>query len=509
MDLQKRLDFIAETNKKIYEVRQSVNSNINNGKKTAIDRMNALFDDNTFVETNSFVKKRPNEFPEFNGKSGEYEGIVSGYGSVGGRLVFAYSQDFSKMSGALSEAGVKKILAVYSMAEKNGAPVVSVFDSSGVAVTEGIDMLSGYGAIIAKASLLSGIVPQYSVICGTCAGGAAVIASISDFVFIEKNNGKIFINSPFIIKNKTENCDNNIGSAEFAAETGQCAKVLDGEDELFASLKNLMEYIPSNNFDENVYADIEDYPDRLNENLADLVLTEKYDIKQVITEIADSNKFFEVYENYSANIVCGFISLANTAVGIVANQPKELNGAICPGICDKAARFIYVCDNFNIPVLTLVDTDGMVISDRAESSQFSLYAAKLASAYSSATVPKITVNIGKAYGTAYTIMGSKGLGADIVMAYPASQISILCPETAVEVIYGEDIAKESDPAKYRAKLLEMWEVEKSSPIEAAANGSIDMIIEPAQTRQKIASAIYLLQSKRETRLPKKHNKLPF
>ena len=498
MDLQKRLDYISETNNKIHG-------------KTAISRMNALFDEGTFVETNAFVKKRPNEFPEFiefNAKNGEYEGIVAGYGSVGGRLVFAYSQDFSRMSGALSEAGVKKILAVYAMAEKNGAPVVSIFDSSGVIVTEGIDALAGYGAIIGKASALSGIVPQYSVICGTCAGGAAVIASISDFIFIEKNNGKIFINSPFIIKNKTGNYDNNIGSAEFAAENGQCAKIADGEDELFAALINLMEYIPSNNYDENIYIDVEDDVNRLNENLAELVLTEKYDIKQVIAEIADNNKFFEVYENYSENIFCGFISIANTTVGVVANQPKELEGAICPGVCDKAARFIYVCDNFNIPVLTLVDTDGMVISDRAESSQFSLYAAKLASAYASATVPKITVNIGKSYGTAYTVMGSKGLGADIVMAYPTAQISLLPPETAVEIIYGEDIAKDSDPAKKRAELLEMWETEKSSPVEAASSGSIDMIIEPTQTRQMIASAIYLLQSKREIKLPKKYNKLP-
>jgi acetyl-CoA carboxylase carboxyltransferase component len=201
--------------------------------------------------------------------------------------------------------------------------------------------------------------------------------------------------------------------------------------------------------------------------------------------------------------------MANTSVGVVANQPKDYNGIISPGGCDKAARFIYACDNFNIPVLTLVDTEGMAVSDRAEKARFNLYAAKLASAYASASVPKITVNIGKAYGTAYTVMGSKGLGTDIVMAYPTSQISILAPETAVEIIYGEDIAKDSEPAEYRAKLLEMWETEKSSPVEAASSGAIDNIIEPAQTRQMIASSIYLLQSKREIRTPKKYNKLPF
>ena len=503
MDLQKRLDYIAKTKQKIFDIPESGSD----GKKTAASRMNILFDERTFVEINAFVKKRPNEFPE-SGSDNEYEGVVAGYGSVNGRLVYAYSQDFSKMSGALSEAGIKKILSVYSMAEKNGAPVVSVFDSYGLVVTEGIDALSGYGAIISKASLLSGVIPQYSVICGTCAGGSAVIASLSDFVFVEKNNGKIFINSPFIIKNKTENTDKNIGNAEFAAKTGQCAKVLEGEQNLFSSLRSLIEYIPSNNFDDNIYEESGDEPNRLNNNLENIVLTENYDMKQVITEIADGGKFFEIYEDYSSNVICGFISVANTTVGVIANQPKVINGAICPGACDKIARHIYVCDNFNIPVLTLVDTDGMIIADKAEESQFALYAAKSAAAYASATVPKITINIGKAYGTAYTIMGSKGLGVDIVMAYPTAQISILPPETAVEIIYGEQIAKAENPAKHREQLLEIWEIEKSSPVEVASNGAIDRIIEPNQTRQMTASALYMLESKREIRQPKKYNKLP-
>ena len=507
MDLQKRLDFISKTKKKIFEVSEETANKLN-GKKTAAERMNALFDEGTFVAVNAFVKKRPNEFPE-SGAESEYEGIIGGYGAVNGRLVFAYSQDFSKKSGAISEAGIKKILAVYSMAEKNGAPIVSIFDSSGVVLTEGIDALSGYGAIINKASILSGVIPQYSIICGTCSGGTAVIASVSDFIFIEKNNGKIFINPPFVIKNKSEKIMDNIGGAEFAAETGQCAKVIDGEEELFDFLRNLMQYIPSNNFDENIYIENNDNANRLNNNLADFVLTEKYDMKQVITEIADNNIFFEVYENYSDNIICGFMSVANRTVGVVANQPKENGGEICPGVCDKASRFIYFCDNFNIPVLTLVDTESMVISNRAESSQFGLYAAKLASAYSMATVPKITLNIGKAFGTAYVIMGSKGLGTDIVLAYPTAQISVLPPETAVEIIYGEEIAKDNNPTEKRAELLELWEIEKSSPIEAASNGSIDNIIEPNQTRQMLASAILLLEEKRETRPVKKYNKLPF
>ena len=499
MDLQKRLGFIEATKKKIFEPPKSA------GKKTAIERMNLLFDENTFVETSAYVKKRANEFPELNA-SGDYEGILAGYGSIGGRLVFAYSQNFSTMSGALSEAGVKKILALYSMAEKNGAPVVSIFDSSGAVVTEGMDVLAGYGSIIQKASILSGVVPQYSLVCGTCAGGAAVIASVSDFVFIEKDNGKIFVNSPFVIKNRTENARGDVGSAQFAAKNGQCAKILEGEEQLFASLRELVEYIPSNNLEKNAYPGIEDDVNRLNENLADYVLAENYDIKQVITEIADNGKMFEVYENHAAVMVCAFVSVANTTVGVVANQPKESGGAICPEACDKAARFIYVCDSFNIPVLSLVDTAGMIVSESAENSRFALCAAKLASAYSMASVPKITVNIGKAYGAAYVVMGSKGLGADMVMAYPTAQIGILPPDAAVELIYGEEIAKDPDPGAKREQLFELWETEKCSPVEAASGGAIDNIIEPLRTRQMIASAIYLLQSKREARPAKKYDK---
>ncbi|MCL1793657.1 MAG: methylmalonyl-CoA carboxyltransferase [Oscillospiraceae bacterium] len=503
MDWQKRLDFIEKTRKKAFGEPKS-----NGGKKTAFERMNLLFDENTFVETNAYVKKRANEFPE-NETGEKYEGIAAGYGSIGGKLVFAYSQDFSRMSGALSEAGAKKILAVYSMAEKNGAPIVSIFDSSGLAVTEGIDVLAGYGAIIQKASILSGVVPQYSLVCGVCAGGSAVIASISDFVFIEKNEGKIFVNSPFVIKNKTENSGETIGSAEFAAKNGQCAKVLEGEEAMFLSLSELVEYLPSNNLEENVYLGIEDDANRRNEALADYVLTENYDMKQVITEIADNGKMFELYENYAENMICAFISVANATVGVIANQPKDSGGVLCPKSCEKAARFIYVCDNFNIPVLSLVDTAGMFLSESAENSNFALQAAKLASAYSMASVPKITLNIGKAYGAAYTVMGSKGLGTDMAMAYPTAQIGILPPETAVEIIYGGEIANDPEPAKKRAQLLEIWEIEKSSPIEAASGGAIDQIIEPDRTRQMIASAIYLLQSKKETRPQKKYGKLPF
>jgi acetyl-CoA carboxylase carboxyltransferase component len=300
-----------------------------------------------------------------------------------------------------------------------------------------------------------------------------------------------------------------VGTADFVAKNGQVAKIIEGEDALFESLKGLIEYLPSNNLDDNAYLNAEDDANRLTENLGDFVLTEKYDMAQVIGEIADKNKFFEFYENYAKNIICGFIRIANTTVGVVANQPKESGGAICPGACDKAARFIYVCDNFNIPVLTLVDTDGFAVSGEAESAQFSLYAAKLAGAYASASTPKITVNIGKSYGTAYTVMGSKSLGADMVLAYPTAQISILAPETAVEMIYGDEIAKAADPDNERAKLLDEWEVIKSSPIEAAANGSIDNIIEPKETRQRIASAILYSHSKRELRPAKKYNKLPF
>lgn len=509
MNLQKRLDFIAETNQKVFEIPEDAAKKLQaSKKKTAAERMSALFDEGTFVEIGAYVKKRVTE-TDAAAKASDYEGVVTGYGAVNGRLVFAYAQDFSRQSGALSEACVKKITAIYSMAEKNGAPVVSVFDSAGVVITEGIDALSGYGAIISKASILSGVIPQYSVICGTCAGGAAVIASVSDFIFMEKTNGKIFINPPFVIKNSADGkADENIGSAETAAKIGQCAKVVDGEDACFGELRALIEYLPSNNLDSNVYTEADDDFNRLNDTLADLVLTEKYDMTQVIGEIADGGNFYELYADYAPNIVCGFVSIANMTVGVVANQPKTDGGVLCPNACDKAAKFIYVCDSFNIPVLTLVDTYGTAVSGKAENSGFALYSAKLASAYSMASVPKITVNIGKAYGAAYLIMGSKGLGADIVMAYPTAQISILAPDTAVEFIYGDKIAASKNPAEERANMVDEWTAKTASPVEAAPSGQIDNIIESALTRQMIASSLLLLQSKRELRHNKKHTRLP-
>ena len=508
MNFQKRLDFIEETRKKVFEIPEDAAQELQTSKKkTAAERMAALFDNDTFVEIGAFIKKRATEI--LGGTDTDYEGVVTGYGAVNGKLVFAYAQDFSKYSGALSEAGVKKILAVYSMAEKNGAPVVSIFDSAGVIISEGIDALSGYGSIINKASVLSGIVPQYSVVCGICAGGAAVIASLSDFIFIEKTNGKIFINSPFVIKNSADGkVDDKVGSALSASKNGQCAKIFDGEDACFTELRDLIDYMPSNNLDCAVYDDADDDADRLNETLGDFVLTEKYDMKQFIIEIADNNKFLEVYEEYSPGVICGFASISNRTVGVVANQPMNDGGIICPGVCDKAARFIYVCDSFNIPVLTLVDTDGMLISDKAENAQFALSAAKLASAYSMASVPKVTINIGKAYGTAYMIMGSKGLGTDLVMAYPTAQISILAPETAVEIIYGEKIMAAQNPAEERANLVENWEIKTASPVEASSCGQIDNIIDPKQTRQLTVSALIMLESKREIRPNKKHNKFP-
>ncbi|GHU36323.1 propionyl-CoA carboxylase subunit beta [Clostridia bacterium] len=508
MDQQKRLDFLDGVKKKIDEVSDDAAKKLSATKSvklTAKARLSLLFDEGTFVETGAWVKKRETGLP---GDFGDYEGIVTGYGAVDGRLVFAFSQDFARKSGALSEAGIKKILAVYSQAEKNGAPVVSVFDSAGADVTEGIDALAGYASVFTKASTLSGVIPQYAVVAGTAAGFASALAEIADFVFIEKTNGKIFVGSPFVIKNKDANAGSETYNAEYAVKSGLAAKIADGEDKLFAEVRTLIGYLPSNNLDEGVYIDADDDLNRKTDEIASLISGGKYDIKKVIAAVADNGKFYEVYEGYDVNIITGFIAVGHETVGVVATNPADGEGKVCPGALDQAARFVNVLDSFNIPVMTLVDSEGVIVSASAEKAQFPLYLAKLSAAYANATVPKITLNIGKAYGAAYAALGSKGLGADTVFAYPTAQISILAPDTAVELLYGDVILKDKDPAAKRAELISKWEVEDSSPTEAAASGAIDAIIEPAQTRQMIASSLLYLQSKRELRPAKKQNRFP-
>lgn len=497
MDLQKRLKYIADMKEKIsYGIDASKLHS--SGKYTAAERMDMLFDSGTFVEIGAFVKKRPTEFNTAN--ADEYEGAVTGYGAVDGSLVFAYAQDFSRQSGVLSEANSRKIVALYDMAIKNGAPIVSIFDSSGSDITEGIDALAGYGAVINRAALCSGIVPQYSLIFGTCAGGQAIIAAMSDFIIMEKKNGKLFVSSPFIIKNSEENAAADIGSASFCAKSGSCAKVAESEVNCFAELKKLMNFIPSNNSDgTNTRDSVADDVNRTTDSIEQLVQSGGYDMKAVITEISDSGGYYEVLDGYSPNTICAFAEIGGISVGIVANQPKENGGFICPGSCDKAEKFIKFCNSFNMPLITLVDTDGAVFSSRAESAKFAECSAKMAMAYSLASVPKITLILGKAYSAAYVLMGSKQLGADVAFAYPTAEIGVLPAETAVNFMYKEEIAKAPQPSVKEAELIDEYLIKTVSPVNAASSGQIDSIIEPSQTRQYLASSLYLLKSKSDLR----------
>lgn len=507
MNFKKRLDYMAQTEKKITDADGAANAKLASaGKSTGIERMKMLFDEGTFVEIGAYVRRRVTELDAVLG-TGEYEGVVTGYGSVDGILVFAYAQDFSKQSGALSEACVKKIVALYEMAEKNGSPIVSVFDSAGVKIEEGMDALAGYGAIMSKASSLSGIIPQISVIAGICSGGAAVCASLADFVVMEKKNGKLYMTAPFVLKNSIgEKVPADFGGAASALKTGAAALAAEGEAAVFAQVKKLLQYLPANNTENAFCPNANDDNDRLNDRIADMLETE-YDSRELIKEIADNGEFMEVYAEYPSDMICGFISLSCMSAGIVANQHNSETGTMCPGAIDKAVRFINFCDSFNIPVITLADVKGFDMSVAAEQSQFALYGAKLAAAYAGATVPKITLIAGSAIGTAFTVMGSKQLGADVVFAYPTSVVSIMSADTAVNFLYSEKISKSADPVAEREKLLEQWEVEVSSPVNAASGGQIDQILKPEQTRQKILSALFVLQNKKVEKPFKKHSSM--
>jgi acetyl-CoA carboxylase carboxyltransferase component len=350
---------------------------------------------------------------------------------------------------------------------------------------------------------LSGVVPQIYAVCGVCSGGASFIASSGDVVIIEETNGKLFVNSPFLLKTM-DKAPANTGSADSALHSGLAALSAKGEDGVFSLVKQVIGFLPSNSLEGISFTPGTDDPDRLTFNVRSHVLSDDYNIKSIITDMADNGVFLELYTSYGPSIVCGFATVGGINVGVVANQPCVDAGAITDKAARKAAKFISLCDAFSLPVVTLVDTCGMAFSAAAEQSPLAAEAAKLAFAYASATTPKVTLVCGKAYGTGFAVMGSKALGADLALALPCAEISILPPETAVDILYGDTITS----AENRAELMEQWAQVASSAVEAAKGGHIDDVIELPEVRQRIASALQMLSGKRETRLPKKHGNLP-
>ncbi len=440
----------------------------------------ALFDAGTFVETGAYMKRA----------GGDLTGVVCGYGAIGGKLVYAFAQDSDRKKGAFDALQAEKIAMLYSMAIKNGAPIVGIFDSVGAVVGDGAGAMSAYGKLLKCVSDASGVIPQIALISGVCAGTAATVAAMFDLIVTVKDKSELFVNAPFIIGKE-------IGSAEYAAQNGLASVCAENENDAFAKIAKLISLLPSNNEDGVIAEEITDDINRT-------VRVDGLSGKALVDELADASDFIEIGAGYAKETVVGFASFGGVLCGVVASNASENGGVITCDGAKKAARMISLCDSFSIPVVTLVDSIGVEVSSEAEGAPLASQLGKLAMAYATADTAKITVVVGKAYGAAFTLMGSKALGADMVYALSASEISVMAPASAVAFLWNDKITPENS----RAALEEKWIVENASAAAAAADGSIDDVIAPAELRQRICAAVYMLMMKNAGEPRRKHCNLP-
>ncbi|NTV89157.1 MAG: methylmalonyl-CoA carboxyltransferase [Clostridiales bacterium] len=483
------------------------------GKMSARERLDMLFDPHTFVEIDAFVETRAIDF-DMQKKKAPGDGVVSGYGNINGRLVFVSSQDFTVIGGSLGEAHAGKITKVMDMAIKMGAPFISINDSGGARIEEGIDALSGYGNIFFRNTIASGVIPQISVIMGPCAGGAVYSPAITDFIFMVEQTSYMFITGPQVIKAVTGEdvtAETLGGAGIHNSKSGVAHFRSSNEEECLNDIKKLVGFLPENNLtDVPAYAATDDL-DRVVADLNTMIpdnANKPYDVLEVIEKIVDNGDFMEIQKDYARNIVIGFGRLRGATVGILANQPKVMAGVLDVDCSDKGSRFIRFCDAFNIPVVTFTDTAGFLPGVGQEYNGIIRHGAKLLYAFAEATVPKINVIIRKAYGGAYIAMNSKHLGADMVFAWPSAEIAVMGPEGAANIIFRKEIQNAADPVEARNGKIDEYRDKFSNPYVAAARGYVDDVIEPATTRIRLINALDMLASKRETRPPKKHGNIP-
>jgi len=513
--MKEKIDKLLETRKKI-ELgggEKKIQKQHSEGKLTARERINLLLDEGSFVEIDAFVKHRSTNFG-MDKVEAEADGVVTGYGTVDGRLVFVYAQDFTVRGGSLGEMHANKIVKVQQMAMKMGAPLIGINDSGGARIQEGVDALSGYGKIFYNNTKASGVIPQISVIMGPCAGGAVYSPALTDFIFMVKGTSRMFITGPEVIKTVTgeDVTQEELGGANTHNRISGVAHFMDDtEEECIQRIRKLLSYLPSNNLESAPIFESGDDINRIEERLNEIVPdnpNKPYDMKEIITLLADNGEFFEVQEYYAQNIITGFMRLNGRAIGVIANQPKVLAGCLDINASDKAGRFIRTCDAFNIPVLNLVDVPGFLPGTEQEYGGIIRHGAKMLYAYSEATVPKVTLIIRKAYGGAYLAMCSKDLGADQVFAWPSAEIAVMGPEGAANIIFKDEIKQSSNPAETRSEKIKEYRDLVANPYIAASRGYIDDVIVPSITRPRLISAFNMLESKRETNPGKKHGNLP-
>lgn len=483
------------------------------GKLTARERLELLLDDNSFVETDPLVLHRSIEFG-MDKKKFYGDGVVTGYGTINGRPVFVFAHDFTVFGGSWGEMFTKKILKIMDLALKTGAPVIGLNDSGGARIQEGVISLAGVGDIFYQNVRASGVIPQISIMLGPSAGGAVYSPALTDFVIMVKGTSYMFITGPKVTKEVTgeDVTFEDLGGAEVhASKSGVAHFIVNSEEEAIYLVKKLLSYLPQNNMQDPPIIDTKDDPERRDEELNYMVPTDPsmgYEVRDIISRVIDLGSFFEVHQHYAPNIVVGFGRLNGKSVGIVANQPRVLAGALDIDASIKAARFVRFCDAFNIPIITFVDVPGYLPGVDQEHGGIIKHGAKLLFAYSEASVPKITIILRKAYGGAYIVMGSRHMGADQVFAWPTAEIAVMGAKGAVSILYGKEIKKAQNPEEFIKKKMKEYERAFSNPYRAAEMGFVDDVIEPSETRPRIIKALETILSKRETQPPKKHGNIP-
>jgi propionyl-CoA carboxylase beta chain len=483
------------------------------GKLTARERIELLVDPGTFVELDRLVTHRCTDFGM---EKVKYygDGVVTGWGLVGGRKVFVFAQDFTVVGGSLSSANAAKICKVMDLAMKVGAPVVGLNDSGGARIQEGVASLAGYADIFLRNTLASGVVPQISAIMGPCAGGAVYSPAITDFVVMVANTSYMFITGPEVTKTVTgeEVTKQELGGATtHASKSGVCHLVADDDRSCMAMLCRLLSYLPSNNTEDPPVVPCSDPLDREIPELDTLVPTtssKPYDMKQVITAIVDDGEWLELQSSYAANILTGFARIGGRSVGVVANQPMVLAGCLDIHASIKAARFVRFCDCFNIPLVTFVDVPGFLPGTDQEYGGIITHGAKLLYAFAEATVPKLTVITRKAYGGAFDVMASKNIRADYNLAFPTAEIAVMGPDGAVNIVYRSEIKAADDPKAAREMFVDDYRATFANPYKAAELGFIDEVIAPRVVRKRLTSALDLLRNKSDTIPRKKHGNIP-
>lgn len=481
------------------------------GKLSARERVDSLVDKNSFCESGLFAQHRSTLFG-MAGKEAPADGVVTGHGTIDGRHVHLASQDFTVFGGSAGEVHSLKIVEAMEGALRTGTPFVFMNDSGGARVQEGIDSLSGYGKVFYQNTMLSGVVPQISLICGPCAGGAAYSPALTDFI-IQTRQAQMFITGPSVIKQVTGEVVSaeELGGAEAQMHySGVVHFVAENDEEAIITCRRLLSFLPSNNLEDPPIAEgsysLEPI-EALNKAIPDDPKT-PYDVRDIIAELVDYGDFLEVQETYAENIVVGFARITGRPIGIVANQPKAMAGVLDINSSDKASRFVRFCNAFNIPIVTLVDTPGFMPGVDQEYGGIIRHGAKLLFAYSAATVPKLTVILRKAYGGAYVAMCAKDLHADRVLAWPSAEIAVMGAEGAAEIVFKREIDQAEDKAATRAKLIDEYRNTFSSPYVSAGRRMVDDVIEPSHTRICLARALEVLSTKRDLRPQKKHGLIP-